>query len=205
MYRFSKRFFDLFFALALLPVVVLVCAPLAFLFTLTTGEPPVFRQWRIGLHGKPFKIWKLRTMRDVRDSNEILLSDAERLTRLGSFLRSSSIDEMPQILNILRHEMSFVGPRPQVDEFLDAMTDEEKHRHNVLPGITGWAQINGRNAMGWGERFAKDLWYVNNASFSLDLLILLRTPLAIFSATGVSQEGHVSMPTIFEERPGASK
>jgi len=205
MYTLTKRFFDFSLALALLPVAAAICFPFAVLFFLSTGEFPVFRQWRVGLNGKRFRIWKLRTMREARGPNGKLLPDENRLTMLGAFLRKSSIDEMPQLVNILKNEMSFVGPRPQIDEFLAAMTNEEKHRHDVLPGITGWAQINGRNAMGWSERFSLDLWYVDNASLSLDLKILLRTPLAIVSGAGVSKAGHVSMPTIFEERSRVSK
>ena len=204
MYSFSKRLFDFSLAFALLPFAIAICFPFGALFSLTTGEFPVFRQWRVGLNGKRFRIWKLRTMRESRCSNGKLLPDDERLTALGWFLRKSSIDEMPQLVNILMNDMSFVGPRPQIDEFLKAMTDEEKRRHDLIPGITGWAQINGRNAMGWSERFSLDLWYVNNASFSLDLQILLRTPLAILGGVGVSREGHVSMPTIFEERPNGN-
>ena len=119
---------------------------------------------------------------------------------MGRFIRKFSIDELPQLVNILKGEMSFVGPRPQVDVFLDAMTEEEKRRYDVVPGITGWAQINGRNATKWSERFSQDLWYVKNASFKLDMFILMRTPLAILQATGIAQEGHATMPTLFEER-----
>ena len=200
MYLVIKRCFDVLFALTILPVAIVICVPLAIVFTLTTGERPVFRQWRTGLNRQPFRIWKLRTMTEARDEKGALLPDADRLTLMGRLMRKFSIDEVPQIINILKGEMSFVGPRPQVDVFLNAMTDKEKHRYDVFPGITGWAQINGRNATNWSERFVQDLWYVKNASFLLDMSILVRTPFAILKANGVAQDGHVTMPTLFEER-----
>ena len=200
MYLIVKRCFDVLFSLAILPIALAVCVPLGIAFTLSTGERPVFRQWRTGLNRQPFRIWKLRTMTEATDEKGVLLSDAERLTLIGRFARKFSIDEVPQIINVLKGEMSFVGPRPQVDVFLNAMTDKEKHRYDVLPGITGWAQINGRNATSWNERFVQDLWYVKNANFLLDISILVRTPFAILKANGVEQEGHVTMPTLFEER-----
>lgn len=202
MYHVSKRVFDVLLALMLSPFVFVLCIPLAAIFTLSTGEHPVFRQWRTGLQGKRFRIWKLRTMREAHGVDGKLLSDAERLTRLGAFFRKLSIDEMPQLINVLRGEMSFVGPRPQVDDFLRAMTEEEKRRHDVLPGITGWAQINGRNAMSWSDRFELDLWYVDNASFRLDLKIIWTTPRAILSGRDTKHDNHVTMPTLFEERCG---
>ena len=195
-----KRCFDLAFAVMLLPLALCICIPLSFAFAVTTGERPVFRQWRTGLQRRPFKIWKLRTMTEARCTSGNLLSDAERITLIGRFIRRFSIDELPQLINILKGEMSFVGPRPQVDVFLSAMTEEERCRYDVLPGITGWAQINGRNATKWSERFSQDLWYVKNACLMLDMFILMRTPLAILQATGIAQEGHVTMPTLFEER-----
>ena len=200
MYKMLKRCFDIVFAVVLLPLALCICVPLSFVFVVTTGECPVFRQWRTGLGKKPFKIWKLRTMTEARCISGKLLSDAERITPMGRFIRKFSIDELPQLINILKGEMSFVGPRPQVDVFLNAMTEEEKRRNDVLPGITGWAQINGRNATRWNERFAQDLWYINNASFMLDMFILMRTPLAILQARGIAQEGHATMPSLFEER-----
>ncbi len=139
-------------------------------------------------------------MRDTHEQGGLQLSDDDRITRLGNFLRRSSIDEVPQIINILKGEMSFVGPRPQDDAFLAAMTAEEKRRHDVLPGITGWAQTHGRNATEWKDRFAKDLWYVENASFLLDMRIIFRTPYIVVRASGISKAGYVTMPTLFEER-----
>lgn len=202
LYYVSKRVFDVLLALMLLPFVFVLCTPLAAIFTLSTGEHPIFRQWRTGLQGNRFRIWKLRTMREARGADGELLSDAERLTRLGTLFRKLSIDEMPQLINILKGEMSFVGPRPQVDDFLRAMTEEEKRRHDVLPGITGWAQINGRNAMSWSDRFELDLWYVDNASFRIDLKIIWMTPRAILSGRDTQHATHVTMPTLFEERYG---
>lgn len=200
MYQVAKRCFDVLFALTIFPIALALCVPLGIAFTIATRERPVFRQSRTGLNKKSFEIWKLRTMTESCDKNGVLLPDAERLTTIGRFARKFSIDEVPQIINILKGEMSFVGPRPQVDVFLDAMTDREMHRYDVLPGITGWAQINGRNATNWSERFVQDLWYVRNASFLLDMFILVRTPFAILKANGVAQEGHATMPTLFEER-----
>lgn len=200
MYQRFKRGQDIVLALFLLPFVLVICTPLAVTSSLSTGSRPVFRQWRTGLGGKRFQIWKLRSMKEAYDAGGKLLADEDRITRFGSLLRKLSLDEMPQLLNILRGEMSFVGPRPQVDSFLEAMTANEKRRHDVLPGITGWAQINGRNAMSWSERFALDLWYVDNTSLWLDLKIILLTPWVILSGRDTKHSNHATMPTLFEER-----
>lgn len=139
-------------------------------------------------------------MTEERAEDGTLLPDHERLTPFGNFMRATSIDELPQIINILRGEMSFVGPRPQIDVFLGAMTENEQRRHEVLPGLTGHAQINGRNAVTWAQRFEMDVWYVDNASLWLDLTIMARTPLAVLGARNIKNADHVTMPTLFEER-----
>jgi len=189
-----KRAFDL---LVTLPA-VLVLAPfmlvLALLVHLKLGAPVLFRQQRPGLHGKPFTLYKFRTMTGARDVNGNLLPDAERLTPFGRFLRSSSLDELPELFNVLKGEMSLVGPRPLLMEYLPLYSSEQMRRHEVKPGLTGWAQINGRNALTWEEKFALDVWYVNHSSLALDMTILWRTFLKVITREGVSAEGHVTMP-----------
>jgi len=157
------------------------------------GAPILFRQKRPGLHGKPFLMFKFRTMTDARDKRGNLLSDAERLTPFGRFLRSTSLDELPELFNVLKGEMSLIGPRPLLMQYLDRYTPEQMRRHEARPGITGWAQINGRNAITWEEKFALDVWYVDNFSFFLDLKILLLTVFKILKREGVTQVGHVTM------------
>jgi len=160
----------------------------------TMGAPVLFSQQRPGLGGKPFRVYKLRTMRDIRDARGQLLPDRERLTTLGRLLRASSIDELPQLWNVLRGDLSLVGPRPLLMQYLDRYTPEQARRHDVLPGITGWAQINGRNALTWDEKFQLDLWYVDHWSLRLDLKILARTIWQVISRKGISNEGHATMP-----------
>jgi len=200
LYRVCKRSLDIALVLVALPLVLPTVLLFGALFSATTFERPVYRQVRTGLGNRHFFVWKLRTMTEERDNEGRLLPDVDRMTRLGTFMRSASIDELPQIVNIIKGEMSLVGPRPQVSEFLVAMTEQEKRRHDVLPGLTGHAQINGRNSVSWTERFAQDLWYVENASFWLDLRIIGRTPWAILSGKNTAHEGHATMPTLFEER-----
>ncbi len=158
------------------------------------GAPAVFRQQRPGLNGKPFWMYKFRTMTDGRDANGELLPDSERLTPLGRFLRSSSLDELPELLNVLRGDMSLVGPRPLLMEYLQRYTSEQARRHEVPPGITGWAQINGRNALSWKDKFELDSWYVDNWDTKLDLLILWRTVWAVLTRQGISAAGSETMP-----------
>jgi lipopolysaccharide/colanic/teichoic acid biosynthesis glycosyltransferase len=160
----------------------------------TMGPPVLFRQRRAGLRGVPFEVLKFRTMLGTRDQEGNLLPDAERMTRLGSFLRASSIDELPQLINVLRGEMSLVGPRPLVVLYLSRYDAEQARRHDVLPGITGWQQVKGRNALQWEKRLALDVWYVDHWSLLLDLKILALTPLVVLRARGVSHEGHATMP-----------
>lgn len=156
------------------------------------GAPVFFKQMRPGLHGKPFTMVKFRTMKDAVDAQGRPLPDAARLTRFGQFLRSTSLDELPELWNVLRGEMSLVGPRPLLMEYLPLYTPEQARRHEVRPGITGWAQINGRNAISWEEKFALDVWYVDNRTFWLDIKILLLTMKKVFVREGISQEGQAT-------------
>ena len=188
-----KRLFDFTVALLILlltlPLIILV----GVLVKKYLGSPSLFRQERPGLHGNPFVLLKFRTMSDARDASGELLPDARRLTRFGRFLRSTSLDELPTLLNVLRGDMSLVGPRPLLMEYLSLYSPEQKHRHDVKPGITGWAQVHGRNALSWPEKFDLDLWYVANRSFFLDLKILCMTVVQVFKHSEVSQEGQATM------------
>ncbi len=161
---------------------------------LTLGRPIIFRQQRAGVHGRIFEIRKLRTMRNSRDDEGHLLPDAERLTGWGRFLRATSIDELPELVNVLRGEMSLVGPRPLLPEYLPRYSEKHARRHEVLPGITGWAQIKGRNALTWEERFDLDIWYVDHQSLWLDLRILAFTPWQVLTARGIHARGYATMP-----------
>ena len=152
-----------------------------------------FLQERPGWHGKIFKIIKFKTMTDERDAEGNLLPDADRLTKVGRFVRSTSIDELPQLINVLKGDMSLIGPRPLRDFYLPLYSKEQMRRHEVRPGITGWAQCHGRNAITWTEKFKLDVWYVNNLSFLLDIKIIISTIQIVFSGKGVSQEGHATM------------
>lgn len=158
------------------------------------GAPVLFRQTRPGLHGAPFEIIKFRSMRDGTRPDGTLLPDRERLTRFGKKLRASSLDELPGLWNVLKGDMSLVGPRPLLMEYLPLYTSEQKRRMDVRPGMTGWAQINGRNALTWEEKFALDLWYVNNQSLWLDLKIIWRTIRKVIKRDGISADGEVTMP-----------
>lgn len=157
------------------------------------GSPIIFSQQRPGLHGRPFTMHKFRTMREAVDSNGQPLPDSERMTPLGRFLRTSSLDELPGLYNVLRGDMSLVGPRPLLMEYLDRYTPEQARRHEVRPGITGWAQVNGRNAISWDEKFRLDVWYVDNRSFVLDLKILWMTVQKVFKREGISAAGEATM------------
>jgi len=164
----------------------------------TMGRPVLFRQVRPGLHGKPFVMYKFRTMRDLRDAEGKLLPDEMRLTPFGRWLRATSLDELPELVNVLRGEMSLVGPRPLLMEYLERYTPEQARRHEVKPGITGWAQIHGRNNLSWDERFKLDVWYVDNWSLWLDLKILWRTLWLVLRREGISAQGHATMPRFGE-------
>lgn len=199
-----KRTLDVLFTiiggLILLPFLLLI----ALAIWLSMGSPIIFRQKRPGLQGEPFEVYKFRTMSDVRDEKGQPLPDAERLTALGSFLRSVSLDELPELWNVLRGEMSLVGPRPLLMQYLKRYTSEQARRHEVLPGITGWAQINGRNALTWEDKFRFDIWYVDHWSIWLDLKILLITLWKVIKREGISQEGHVTAEE-FMGSPGESE
>jgi lipopolysaccharide/colanic/teichoic acid biosynthesis glycosyltransferase len=204
--RAVKRTVDLLVAGALALLLFPVLAVVALLVRLSLGSPVLFRQERTGLAGETFAIRKFRTMRDAVDEGGEPLPDRERLTPLGQILRAASLDELPEIWNVLRGEMSLVGPRPLLPEYLQLYSPEQARRHEVKPGITGWAQIHGRNATTWEERFKLDVWYVDHQSLWLDLVILLRTPLAVFGRRGISAEGHATMPKFegvqdFQETP----
>jgi sugar transferase EpsL len=188
----SKRIFDLFIAglglFVLSPVLLIV----ALLVRAAHGAPVLFRQQRPGFHGRPFKLYKFRTMTDARDAQGRLLPDAERLTALGRMLRATSLDELPELLNVLCGEMSVVGPRPLLMQYLTRYSMEQARRHNVLPGITGWAQINGRNDLTWEDKFRLDVWYVDHWSFWLDLKIIGISILKVLRREGISQPGHAT-------------
>jgi lipopolysaccharide/colanic/teichoic acid biosynthesis glycosyltransferase len=160
----------------------------------TMGSPVVFRQPRPGHHGRIFELVKFRTMRDAVGPDGAPLPDAERLTPLGRFLRSTSLDELPQLVNVLRGELSLVGPRPLLVRYLDRYTPEQARRHEVMPGITGWCQVNGRNALDWDAKLALDIWYVDHWSLTLDAKILLRTIAHVLRRDGISRDGHATMP-----------
>ncbi len=171
-----------------------VMAASAVAIRLTMGAPVLFRHRRAGKGGKTFDVFKFRTMLDDRDERGALRPDAERLTRLGAFLRSSSIDELPQLWNVLRGDMSLVGPRPLPVEYVERYSSDQARRHDVVGGITGWAQVNGRNAPSWDEKLDFDTWYVNNWSLLLDLKILAMTVVRVLQRQGISQQGHATMP-----------
>lgn len=189
---FGKRLFDVLIAGIALVVLAPLLALLALLVRATMGAPVLFRQDRPGLHGAPFTLYKFRTMLDTRDAHGNLLDDDARLTAVGRFLRSTSLDELPELVNILKGDMSLVGPRPLLMEYLLRYTPEQMRRHDVVPGLTGWAQVSGRNALDWDEKFARDVWYVDNRSFSLDLRILVATALIVLRRQGISQPGHAT-------------
>jgi sugar transferase EpsL len=166
---------------------------LALLVRIRLGSPIFFRQQRPGLHGRPFTLIKFRTMTDLRDTQGNLLPDVERLTKFGKFLRATSLDELPELWNVLKGEMSLVGPRPLLMQYLPLYTTEQTRRHEVRPGITGWAQVNGRNALTWEEKFALDVWYVDNYTLWLDLKIIFLTLLKIVKRDGINQPGAATM------------
>jgi lipopolysaccharide/colanic/teichoic acid biosynthesis glycosyltransferase len=188
-----KRAFDAVGAGTALVVLSPLLAMLALVVRLRMGSPVLFRQPRPGLHGRTFEILKFRTMTGARDAHGDLLPDADRLTAFGKFLRRSSLDELPELLNVLRGEMSLVGPRPLRVEYLPLYSPRQARRHEVRPGITGWAQVNGRNAVSWNEKFELDVWYVDHRSLRLDLKILWATVAEVVNARGVSAEGHATM------------
>jgi lipopolysaccharide/colanic/teichoic acid biosynthesis glycosyltransferase len=188
-----KRLFDIFAALFGILITAPIMLIIAFLVLVLLGRPILFTQARPGLNGELFNILKFRSMSDKKDEEGNLLSDEERLGIFGRLLRSSSLDELPELFNVLRGDMSLVGPRPLLVEYLPLYTEEQARRHEVIPGLTGWAQVNGRNSISWEDRFKLDVWYVDHRSFSLDMKIIFMTIQKVFKREGVSEEGHVTM------------
>ena len=189
----TKRVFDAVVAGVMLVLTAPLLAFTAWLVRADVGRPILFRQIRPGLNGRPFVMVKFRTMRDLRDSSGQLLSNEARLTRIGRFLRSTSLDELPELWNVLRGDMSLVGPRPLLMEYLPLYTPTQLRRHEVRPGMTGWAQVNGRNTASWEDRFRMDVWYVDNRTLWLDLRILLLTVVKVLTRSGISEPGRATI------------
>lgn len=188
-----KRIFDIVVSLIALILLSPVIAITAFLIKVKIGTPVIFTQERPGLNGEPFRVYKYRSMTDERDINGELLADNVRLTSFGKVIRKLSLDELPQLWNVLKGNMSFVGPRPLLMEYMDLYNENQLKRHDVRPGITGWAQVNGRNTITWEKKFEFDVWYVEHQSFWLDMKILFMTVLKVFKSEGISQDGQVTM------------
>ena len=191
--RYFKRIFDIIIAsllLVLLFPMILLTAIFVFLFI---GFPIIFSQWRPGLNEKPFRIYKFRTMLDLKDKSNSWLADDQRLTKFGKLLRKLSIDELPALINVLKNDMSLVGPRPLLMAYLPYYSQRQRLRHHIKPGLTGWAQVNGRNQLSWEKRFELDVWYVENCSFWLDCKIIGLTLFKIIKSEGISAENHVTM------------
>jgi lipopolysaccharide/colanic/teichoic acid biosynthesis glycosyltransferase len=188
-----KRCFDLVVAVVALLALAMPLLVLVWLVRSKLGSPVLFRQVRPGLHGQPFEMVKFRTMTDERGADGALLPDAQRLTPFGQFLRASSLDELPELWNVIKGDMSLVGPRPLLMEYLPLYTSEQARRHEVRPGITGWAQVNGRNAISWEEKFALDVWYVDHRSLWLDLSIVWMTVRKVLVRDGISAAGEATM------------
>ncbi|QDF67635.1 sugar transferase [Shewanella sp. SNU WT4] len=188
-----KRIFDLILSILALFLLSPIILFVAWKIKENLGSPVIFRQTRPGKNGKPFNMIKFRTMKDVLDIDGNPLPDTERMTSFGNKLRNSSLDELPELWNVVKGEMSLVGPRPLLMQYLPLYSDEQERRHEVRPGVTGWAQINGRNAISWEEKFKLDVWYVDNRTFLLDIKILLSTVKKVFIKEGISAEGHVTI------------
>lgn len=196
-----KRFFDLTLSLLGILSLGLPLLILTFLIRSKLGSPVFFRQMRPGLHGKPFEMVKFRTMTDERSPDGALLPDAMRLTPFGRFLRASSLDELPELWNVLKGDMSLVGPRPLLMEYLPLYSPEQARRHEVRPGVTGWAQVNGRNALSWEDKFKLDLWYIDNQSLSLDIRIFWLTIRKVLVREGISATGEATMSKFTGKQP----
>lgn len=199
-----KRLFDFFAALFLLLLLWPFLLILAVIVWAYLGSPIFFRQTRPGLNAKPFALVKFRTMLDSRDANGVLLPDSDRLPPFGRFLRSTSLDELPELWNVLKGEMSLVGPRPLLMRYLERYSPRQARRHEVRPGITGWAQINGRNATSWEARLEQDVWYVDNRSFLLDIKILFVTIIRVFSRSGINAPQNATMPEFMGNKSSQS-
>lgn len=189
-----KRLIDIIVSAGALVIALPILAIIALATKMKMGSPVIFRQTRPGLSGMPFIMYKFRSMRDEYDRNGNLLSESERVTPFGIFLRTYSLDELPELINVLKGEMSLVGPRPLLMEYMDRYTPKQARRHEVKPGITGWAQVHGRNAVTWEEKFELDIWYVENWSVWLDIKILWRTLATVFNRDQVDTEGFIGMP-----------
>lgn len=198
-----KRLFDFIISFVALVILSPIVALVAWKIKRNLGSPVFFKQLRPGLNGEPFEMIKFRTMKDAVDSNGSALPDAERMTPFGNKLRSSSLDELPELWNVLKGEMSLVGPRPLLMQYLPLYSDEQRRRHEVRPGVTGWAQINGRNSLSWVEKFKLDVWYVDNRSFWLDVKILFLTVKKVFVKEGISADGHVTIEPFKGNNPDA--
>jgi len=198
---FGKRLLDLALTVPALILLSPVLGLLALLVRLKLGLPVLFRQHRPGLHGQPFTMLKFRTMTDDRDAQGNLLPNEDRLTPFGQFLRSTSLDELPELINVLKGEMSLVGPRPLLMQYLDLYTPEQMRRHEVKPGITGWAQVNGRNDISWEEKFTLDVWYVDHQSLWLDLRIIAMTAWKVLKREDISRQGYVTIAPKFMGTP----
>lgn len=199
----AKRVLDLVIVLGSAPLWVPLLLVLAVMVRRSMGVPVLFRQPRPGLHGRVFEMRKFRTMTDSRDAEGHLLPDAERLTRFGRWLRATSLDELPELLNVLRGDMSLVGPRPLLVRYLERYSPEQARRHDVPPGLTGWAQIHGRNALSWEDKFRLDVWYVDHRSLWLDVTILFRTLFKVVRREGISASGEATMPEFLGTRAGS--
>lgn len=188
-----KRIFDIIISALALSLLAPVFAIVALLSLKKLGSPIIFAQMRPGLDGRPFRMFKFRTMTDTRNAEGVLLPDTDRLPPFGIWLRATSMDELPELWNVLKGDMSLVGPRPLLMEYLPLYSAEQARRHEVRPGITGWAQVNGRNSLGWDEKFALDVWYVDNRSFMLDSYVLWMTLIKVFKREGISSNGEATM------------
>lgn len=197
---YGKRLFDLALTVPALVILSPVLVVLSLLVRLNLGSPVLFCQQRPGLRGRPFLLYKFRTMANAHDSHGNMLPDKQRLTGFGRFLRSTSLDELPELFNVLKGDMSLVGPRPLLMQYLQRYSPEQARRHEVKPGITGWAQVNGRNAITWEEKFQLDVWYVDNWSLWLDIKIIFLTIWKIFSREGINQAGQATMEEFMGNR-----
>jgi sugar transferase EpsL len=187
-----KRIFDITISLVLFILFLPLMGLIAALIRIKLGSPVIFKQTRPGLNGKPFMMYKFRTLTNEKDSSGMLLPDSKRMTRFGDLLRKSSLDELPELMNVIRGEMSLVGPRPLLMQYLERYNPEQAQRHRVKPGLTGWAQVNGRNALDWTRKFELDVWYVNHQHFWLDVKILFLTLIQVVKRDGISQKGHAT-------------
>lgn len=200
-----KRLMDIALSAVLLLLLMVPMVFLALKIRNKLGSPVFFTQLRPGLNGRPFKMYKFRTMTSARDENYLLLPDAQRLTPFGRFLRASSLDELPGVWNVLKGEMSLVGPRPLLMEYLPLYSPEQSRRHEVRPGITGWAQVNGRNAIAWEDKFKLDVWYVDNWCLWLDIKVLWLTIKKVLERDGINAAGEATMPTFVGAQPSESR